>query len=502
MNLTNLIKQLLRDIVLFSQHASKLKLRSYQITPARAIVDSVIHKRGFSFVIVFPRQSGKNELQAQIETYLLTLYSTLDGEIVKVSPTWKPQSLNAMRRLERVLKRNLLTHDRWKRESGYIFKVGNARCTFLSGDPHANIVGATASVLLEVDEAQDVTATKYDKDVAPMGASTNVTRVFWGTSWTSKTLLARELRLAQAAQTADDAYPRTFVLTADDVAREVPAYGKYVAEQVTRFGRNHPLIRTQYFSEEIDAEGGLFTAARRALMHGNHPRTHSPAPGQTYAFLLDVGGEEEETPDLVGDEIGQQRKRDSSALTIISVDLNSLSTDRLPTYRVIDRKEWIGIKHSWIYSQLSALVDLWQPRYIIPDATGVGAGLCSFLDKAFPGRVLPFVFSGKSKSELGWKFVAIIETGRFKDYVDPDPERLTFELQLENVQYQAKENRALRWAVPNGSRNPITGELIYDDWVLSAALCAVLDDEEWTVGAPTAIIQRIDPLAEMDKEGW
>jgi hypothetical protein len=109
-------------VTLFARYASGLKLRTYQEAVARTIVDSVIQRKGLSIVVVFPRQSGKNELQAQIETYLLALFSQLDAEIVKVSPTWKPQTLNAMRRLERVLSRNLITRERWKKESGYIYR--------------------------------------------------------------------------------------------------------------------------------------------------------------------------------------------------------------------------------------------------------------------------------------------------------------------------------------------------------------------------------------------
>ena len=89
--------------------------------------------------------------------------------------------------------KNLIVRTLWKKESGYIYKLNTARIYFLSGGPEANIVGATASTLLEVDEAQDVQIAKFDKDINPMAASTNATRVFWGTAWTSKTLLAREL---------------------------------------------------------------------------------------------------------------------------------------------------------------------------------------------------------------------------------------------------------------------------------------------------------------------
>ena len=61
----------LRDIVLFAHTMSGIQLRDYQIGPARAIVESVRKRDGMSFVVIFPRQSGKNELQAQIEAYIL-----------------------------------------------------------------------------------------------------------------------------------------------------------------------------------------------------------------------------------------------------------------------------------------------------------------------------------------------------------------------------------------------------------------------------------------------
>jgi len=234
----------IRDVNLYAQHFSGVRLRAYQQKVASAIIDSVKHRDGRTFVVILPRQSGKNELQAHIEAYLLGVLSDRELEIVKISPTWKPQSLNAMRRLERILKRNTLTHAQWVKESGYIYRVGRARVYFLSGEPSAHIVGATASHLLEVDEAQDVLAARYDRDIAPMAAARNATRVLWGTAWTSQTLLAREKRLALAAQAADG-LPRVFELAAEAVRLEAPAYGRYVDGEVARLGRGHPFIRTQ-----------------------------------------------------------------------------------------------------------------------------------------------------------------------------------------------------------------------------------------------------------------
>jgi len=497
----------MKDVVTLTQEGSGIQLRQYQERVARAVIHSVTKHRGDSIVVIFPRQSGKNELQAHIEAYLLLRYADIDAEMIKLSPTWKPQSLNAMRRLERVLKRNDLAWDRWVKESGYIYRIGSARIFFLSASPETNIVGATASHLLEVDEAQDVTIPKFDKDIAPMAASTNATRVLWGTAWTSRTLLARELRLARQAE-EQDGRQRAFVLTAEQVMAEVPVYGRFVAEQVARLGRSHPMVRTQYYSEEIDGESSMFPARRLALMQGSHPHLAAPRPGYTYALLVDVAGEDEgvqneEALSGAGASLANPR-RDSTALTVVEVDLAGLADElvKAPLYRVVDRRDWTGVKHSGLYGVLKAQAEHWKARYLVIDATGVGAGLASFLEKALPGKVIPFIFNSATKSELGWGFLAMVETGRFKDYAELDAPRSTFNLQLSNCQMEITlgPERKMKWGVPDGRRDAGSGELVHDDWVLSAALCAVLDGQAWGLAAPSLLVQAADPLDQIDQE--
>lgn len=503
------------DIYVYAGVVNGVVLRKYQREPARAIVRSVLEGRGDTIVVMFPRQSGKNELQAQIESYLLALFAIQGGEMVKISPTWKPQSLNAMRRLEHVLKKNVYAARAWRyqkehffkadKESGYIYRIGRARIIFLSGSPEANIVGATADLLLEVDEAQDVQQAKYDKDVAPMAASTNATRVFWGTAWTSKTLLARERRAAQAAQ-ARDGVRRVFHITADDVGREVPAYRKFVAEQVAKLGRQHPLVKTQFYSEEIDAETGFFTARRLALMQGDHLPAERPQPGRVYAMLLDVAGEDEQVTEDI--ESISSSRRDSTALTIVEVDLATVQDEllRAPTYRVQLRREWIGTKHSQLYGEIRALAQHWGVCYVVVDATGVGAGLASFLEKAMPGKVLPYVFTQKSKSDLGWGFLAVIETGRFKTFAaghdgEQDVLQARYWEQCEYCESSILDGpgKFMRWGVPEGRRATETGALVHDDLLLSSALATSLDSQEWAISGAPAVLQAPDPLKELDK---
>jgi len=492
------LKNLLINEDHFTRFASGLKLRSYQGEVASAVINSVFAEKGLSIVVMFPRQSGKNELQAQLEAYFLVMLAQAGGDMVKISPTWKPQSLNAMQRLERVLRRNALTRSRWEKESGYIYRLGEARMIFLSGSPEANIVGATASTLLEVDEAQNVRVDKFDRDIAPMAASTNATRVFWGTAWTADTLLARELRAARAAETADG-LPRCFTISAERVGSEVPAYRRFVESQVAKLGRNHPTIKTQFFCEELDGECGMFSAQRAALMQGTHARLSSPRPGWRYAMLLDVAGEDE------GGQSGLQNPlRDLTALTVVEIDPAGKGEGFLGAacYRVVDRKQWIGMKHTQLYAQLLALAQHWQAAHLVVDATGVGAGLASFLERALPGRVTRFVFSSASKSRLGWDFLSVVETGRWQEYAaagkDVDQEMFFRQLAHCKMEVDGGPERRMCWGVPDGTRDPLNGERLHDDLILSAALCSLLDGMFFSTNGPALVIPAADPLEELD----
>jgi hypothetical protein len=60
----------------------------------------------------------------------------------------------------------------------------------------------------------------------------------------------------------------------------------------------------------------------------------------------------------------------------------------------------------------------------------------------------------------------------------------------------------LKWGVPDTLRDTETGDLLHDDLLLSAALCAQLDNLDWALTGPAMIVPRLDPLAEMDREGF
>jgi hypothetical protein len=486
----------------FMLWGAHITLRPYQQLAVRAVIESVRQASGLSLVWIFPRQSGKDEALALLMAYLLTFCSRVGGEMVFMNPTFSPQTETSMRRLEARLSTSGLTRGRWARKDGYIYCMENAFCTYLSADPGANIVGATANRLLVVNEAQAISTFKYDKDIEPMVASAHATRLFSGTRWTGDTLLEREFQQAKEAQ-AGDGQRRVFFFTADDVRQSLPAYGESVDAAVARLGRQHPLVKTQYFCETIAAEIGMFPPGRQALMQGTHSARTAPEPDKTYAFLIDVAGQDESAAPALehgysGDDDRRGRDRDSTNLKIVEVDRSTLARLGKPGYLTVFRKEWNGTKIVTVFEALRAFVQTWKPLRVVIDATGVGEGLWSMLDNAFGAEVVfPVKFTAKLKSELGYGFIGMIESGRYREY-HPFDEKLHMQLEHCRAEIVPGPARLMRWGVPDGKRDPASREMLHDDDLITGALCVILDGLDWSYHSPTTWTIPRDPLLDMD----
>ncbi|HEU0165049.1 MAG TPA: hypothetical protein VFQ54_08390 [Thermomicrobiales bacterium] len=473
------LRRIVTDVAAFSQALlPRQRLRPYQIEPARAIAESVIQRRGDQFAVVFSRQAGKDEMLAQLLAMLLLRFSQRGGSIVVAAPTYRPQAALSRDRLRDRLQANPLTAPLVTVRDGYALGVGRATARFLSAAPGANARGQTADLLLVANEAQDIDPDTWDAVFDPMAASTNATTVFMGTVWSASTLLARQMRHL-ARMEDEDGRQRIFRVPWDTVAAEIPAYGDRVRARIAQLGETHPFVRTKYFLQELDGESSLFPPHRLAQMQGDHPRQHRATPGCRYALLLDVAGEEEAGGDQLAFSPGNAR-RDSTALTVVAVE-SAERTDGRASYRVVDRRIWTGIRHTALHDQLVDLArNVWKASWVVVDATGIGAGLASFLQASLGRRsgsgdaslrVVPFAFTSASKSKLGWDFLGLIDSGRFKEYAD-DREEATrlYQTQLSATTFEIMNGpgNILRWSVPERDG--------HDDLVISAALCAVLDD--------------------------
>ena len=468
------LRRALSDVGAFStllmpEHA----LRGYQVPAARAIAASVLGQAGGQFALVFSRQAGKDETLAQLLAFLLVRYARRGGSIVIAAPTYRPQAALSRGRLLERLRGSPVLAPLARTRDGYAVNVGKASARFLSAGPAANARGQTADLLLVANEAQDIAPNVWDAVVDPMAASTNATTLFLGTVWSRQTLLARQMRFLRERE-AEDGAQRVWLAPWETVAAELPAYGERVRARMEQLGASHPFIRTEYCLEELDGDGGLFPPHRLAQMQGDHARQHQAEPGKRYALLLDVAGEEEAGTGPQA--FDNAARRDSTALTVVEV----MTGAGRPVYHVVDRRAWTGMRHTALHATLVDLAkNVWRASWIVVDATGVGAGLASFLSETLGrsgAQVVPFVFTGASKSALGWGFLGLIDSGRFKEYCDDSTEASEtgqttriYREQLAATTYEVLRGpgNQLRWSVPVSAG--------HDDLVISAALTAVLD---------------------------
>ncbi|MBI4337031.1 MAG: hypothetical protein HY683_04290 [Chloroflexi bacterium] len=447
-----------------AQGTQPVLLRPYQAEVGRAVLDSVLRHRGLTFTVEVARQGGKNELSAHLELLLLALHAAVGGNLVKAAPTFVPQALISLRRLQERFADAGLGHA-WQREAGHILRLGRARQVFLSAEPTANVVGNTAHILLEADEAQDIGREKFTKEFRPMGAATNVTTVLYGTPWDTATLL-EETKQANLELEQRDGVRRHFSFDWQAVARHSPPYGDYVERERQRLGEEHPLFRTQYRLLPLAGGGGLFTPSQRAQLQGEHLRLHTAAPGRVYVAAVDVGGEAPEGGPGRDSMLRQaQPRRDSTVVTI--GELNFSLCDELrpePAVRVAEHYWWTGQPFYQLFPQMADLFRrVWRCRRVVVDATGLGAGLASMLGKALGGTVVPFVFTAQSKSRLGFELLAAVNAGRLQMYAaDGSAEYQEFWGQAERAGARFLAGQRMDFFV-----DPMCG---HDDFLMSLAL--------------------------------
>lgn len=429
-------------------------LRPYQLEPLRAIVESVRGRLGRSFSVEIARQGGKNELSAQLEVLILTTHAHRPVDSIKAAPTFSPQARLSVRRLwHRIEQAGLAPLA--SREAGHIVRLGLARQVFLSAEPGANVVGHTAHLLLEADEAQDIDPDKFDRDFRPMAAAHNATIVLYGTAWTETSLLERAKQAHLEAE-RQDGVRRHFEYDWTVVARHVPAYAAYVEAERRRLGEGHPLFQTQYCLRTLAGAGRFLSPSQRAQLQGTHARLRGPVAGETYVAGLDLAGEANERDAL---------RHDATVLTVGRV--RDAGDPLFPGMRVevVEHLAWQGERHDILAPRLADLLrEVWRVRRVAVDATGLGETIARSLTIALgSGRVEAVKFSAERKSALGYALLAAVNTGRLKLYApDGSPECREFWHQAELARAAYRPNGTLAFFVA-----PSDG---HDDYLTSLAL--------------------------------
>jgi hypothetical protein len=132
MSTDSLLSSFLSGMPAFTRQASGIQLRPYQVAPINRLKDSILNHYGDTLIIVFPRQSGKDEFLIHLMAYLLNFYAEFPLSMVVVNPTYKPQTVNAILRFDQVLSRNPVTSRRWKKHGDFMRLLDQSRISLLA----------------------------------------------------------------------------------------------------------------------------------------------------------------------------------------------------------------------------------------------------------------------------------------------------------------------------------------------------------------------------------
>jgi hypothetical protein len=410
-------------------------------------------KTGKVIAIRSARQTCKNESSAMIAVRMMGIFKKERDyySYVRTAPTWKPQIVNSKLRVEKFLEIDPII-DYYRPRYDYMYESGSANITFLSSDKQASVVGATASICLDIDEAHKVDKGKFEEDFSPMTAYHNVPTVMWGVAADKQDLLYEYVEYNMENN------PDCVLQYPASVWCEIrPQYALHYEERRAKLGADHPVILTQYDLVDVDAVGSYLTKAQQtSILSSEHNQYSAHKDGRSYAITIDIGGEdEEEEQDPL---VKSEGARDSTVALIWDVDYKDM-VNGYPMFRLVDIHWWtgksLGDKTSGLYGEqgqqgiLLKLLQQWQPHHVVVDGRGVGEQIAGYLDTEYGVEV--YKASGNSVSEDCYGLKALINNDRVKCFRDDGSDEYNeLTRQMKNTTYEIRQHDMMRITKPHG----------------------------------------------------
>lgn len=426
-----------------------------QVEAMKLVEKHLYGRTGKVLTIRSSRQTMKNEVSATVEDRFLLRRKLGGGIIVKTAPTYKPQIVNSKRRLDLMIRKDPLMPRLLGYKEGYIKEFGNASVQFLSAEKGSNVEGATASWLLEIDEAHKTDKGKFQEAFAPMTASTGAATVMYGVAAAKNDLLYEQ---REHNERVDKSLNLQF--PADIWCEINPDYARHYSERVLLLGEDHPVILTQYRLIDIESIGGFFSRWQISnLLSGEHQRKTHRQDEKFILVTIDIAGEDEEGEDL-SPERGEA-KRDQTVALIWEVDWTK-ERHGIPQFRLLDLHWWVGAPLTEAVSglpdqktRLLELISNWRADKVVVDARGVGEETASYLRNNW-GSVTEYKADINSVSDDCYATLAFVNNNQVKVFKNEKTDSRDYQELSKQIGHAAKEIKShdkMALVKPEGSQS-------------------------------------------------
>lgn len=437
-------------------------LRGLQAEIVKKVEKHIARHDGEVMPVRQSRQTGKNEVSAVMHRrHLWKRQFYNDPQIwIRTAPTKVPQIVNSKKRLDTLLNLSpsniiqfpIFRNSKLQKKEGYIYQLGNASVEFMSSGDQANVVGGTATVCLDMDEAHKVTKEKFDEDFAPMAADQSAAILLWGVAADGHDLISfyREHNESIGRKDLNLDYP------CDLWMEENARYARHVEARVKALGYDHPIIKTQYRLINVAAEGNFLSPKQvRSLLSGHHEREPKPIGRNRYEMLIDIAASNEENIEnvLEGD---ADSKTDSTVVWIYKV--LDIVTDNgiFPYIQIVNMYWYTGANLPAQEKEITELIEFWKISKVTVDAIGVGRQMAeSLVEKFGESTVNAYHANPTSITEDCFDLEARLNHESITMFADDDSEEYKeFVRQCGWTKYEAREGRK-KLKKPSGNKKHI-----------------------------------------------
>ena len=410
----------------------------YQAQLAKRMIRSFLENDGEEITGLQARQSGKSEVVAiTVEgcSILLPILANMpmffedprlmrfkDGMLIGLFAPALHQSQIIFSRIKQYMSTDSAIEIMQDPEINVSFGVNNginvvlyfnnlnisSTITCMSASDGSNIEGKSYMVII-VDEAQDVSPSKYAKSISPMAAFYNGTKILIGTPTTQKGFFYESIERNKKDYAKGERKRNHFEYNWEYVAKYNPNYAKYIEGEKRRLGENSDEFQMSYNLKWI-LERGMFVTDKEFDKIANNS--------------LGLCAFDQIHEHVVGIDFG--KSGDSTVVTIGEVDWEnpiiiekSKSDDAsVEDYIVYECfvKNWLEIQgDNWDsqYKDIMSFMGNYRIKRVVADATGVGAGIVDRIEANMSAEVISYVFSLQAKSDLYKHYDAQIKSGRF-----------------------------------------------------------------------------------------
>ena len=331
------------------------------------------------------------------------------------------------------------------KSEGYIWRLGNATVEFMSSGPHSNVVGATASECLDMDEAHKIGRAKFDEDFAPFTASTDAGTLLWGVCADGLDTI-ESYRILNAENNRKDLnlrYPCELWMEHSEV------YASHVRGRERALGWEHPIMKTQYRLIPVANEGTFLSKAQvKSFLDSEHERELKPRPDKVYEIVIDIAaGNEDFNPnnsfDRFDTDSDEETATDSTVVWIYEVTDQICQNNIFPVINMVSIEWWTGVTLPDQEKRIIDLITYWRAQKVTIDGVGVGRQMAEALEQRFgPYMVNKYIASGPSVSEDCFDLLARLNFGSVRMFKnDGSREWMELERQLGWTKYASNQGK-------------------------------------------------------------